>query len=436
MTATSLRRSPHDREILSIAVPALGALAAEPLYVLADTAIVGHLGVHQLAALGLAGAVLSALFGIFNFLSYVTTAQVARYDGAGRRGDADEVAGQALWLSLGIGIALLTIAAGAARPIVSVMGGSGATGHFAVTYLRIAAIGLPFVLVTLAGQGYLRGVSNLRLPLVIVVAGNVANLVLELLFVYVFHWGIAGSAAGTAIAQAGMGSAFAWILFRAAAQSLALRRDRMLRLLRTGGHIFVRTTALFLTFVFGSAVVARTGSASLGAHQVAFQLWIFLALILDAIAIAGQVIVGRTLGAGEAEDSFDAASRMVVLAVVTGAVLGAIFLATGSLLPRIFTSDARVLARVAAVWPIFALMQPLNGAVFALDGILIGAGDSSYIMWSMVASAAVFAPIAIASLVLHWGLVGIWLAILALIGARLLLMGRRFLHRQWLVTGA
>ena len=198
----------------------------------------------------------------------------------------------------------------------------------------------------------------------------------------------------------------------------------------------MRTTALLLTFLFGSAVVARTGSASLGAHQVAFQLWIFLALILDAIAIAGQVIVGRTLGAGEAEDSFAAASRMVVLSVVAGAILGAIFLGTGSLLPRIFTSDPRVLARVAAVWPIFALMQPLNGAVFALDGILIGAGDSSYIMWSMVGSAAVFAPIAIASLVLHWGLIGIWVAILALICARFVLMGRRFLHRGWLVVGA
>jgi Na+-driven multidrug efflux pump len=374
--------------------------------------------VHQLAALGLAGAVLSSLFGIFNFLGYATTAQVARFDGAGRRGDADEVAGQALWLSLAIGLALLIIAAAAAVPIVSGMGGSGETGHFAVTYLRIAAIGLPFVLITTAGQGYLRGVSNLRLPLVIVVAGNAVNLVLELLFVYGFHWGIAGSAAGTAIAQASMGSAFAWILFRA------------------GGHIFVRTTALLLAFLLASAVVARTGSASLGAHQVAFQLWIFLALILDSIAIAGQVIVGRTLGAGEAEDSFAAASRMVVLSIVAGAILGAIFLSTGSLLPRIFTGDARVLARVAAVWPIFALMQPLNGAVFALDGVLIGAGDSSYIMWSMVGSAAVFAPIAVATLLLHWGLIGIWLAILALICARFVLMGRRFLHRGWLVVGA
>jgi putative MATE family efflux protein len=361
---------------------------------------------------------------------------VARYDGAGERDLADSVAGQALWLSLGIGLVLFAVALGAASPIVAAMGGHGATGRFAITYLEIASVGLPFVLVTLAGQGYLRGVSNLRLPLVIVVAGNVANLVLEVVFVYGFHWGVAGSAAGTAIAQAGMGTAFAWQLYRAAAHQLAIQRERLVRLLRAGGHIFVRTTALLATFLLGSAIVARTGSPSLAAHQVAFQLWIFLALLLDAIAIAGQVIVARTLGGGDAEASFAAASRMVLLAVAAGAVLGAAFLATGSLLPQIFTSDARVLQRVAAIWTIFAAMQPLNGAVFALDGILIGAGDSSYIMWSMVASAAVFAPIAILSLVLHWGLVGVWLAILALIGARLTLMCSRFLRRRWLVVGA
>ena len=403
---------------------------------LADTAIVGHLGVHQLAALGLAGAVLSALFGIFNFLSYATTAQVARYDGAGLRDAGAEVAGQALWLSLAIGLALLVIAAAAAAPIVSAMGGAGSTARYAITYLRIAAIGLPFVLVTLAGEGYLRGVSKLRLPLVILVAGNAANLVLELLFVYGFHWGIAGSAAGTAIAQAGMGSAFAIVLVRASPHTLAVRRDRMLRLLRTGGHIFVRTTALLLAFLLGSAVVSRAGTASLGAHQVAFQLWLFLALLLDAIAIAGQVIVGRTLGAGDAQRTFAAAARMVSLSVAAGVILGALFLGSGSLLPEIFTTDHRVLERVAAIWPIFALMQPLNGAVFALDGILIGAGDSRYIMWSMVASALAFAAVAVATLVFGWGIVGVWIAILVLIGARMGLMGRRFLQRQWLVVGA
>ena len=431
-----LRRSAHDREILAIALPALGTLAAEPLYILADTAIVGHLGPHQLAALGLASAVLFALFGIFNFLSYGTTAQVARYDGAGERQLATGVAGQALWLALAIGAGLFVLCVAAAAPIVSAMGGSGRTGDFAVTYLRISAIGLPFVLVTLVGQGYLRGIANLRLPLVVVGAGNGANLVLEVLFVYAFHWGVAGSAAGTAIAQAGMGLAFAFELRRAAAGRLRPDRTRLARLLRTGGHIFVRTTSLLLAFLLASAVVARAGTASLGAHQIAFQLWSFLALVLDAIAIAGQVIVGRTLGAGAAAESFAAASRMVFLSVVAGALLGGAFLAGGSLVPRIFTSDPHVLHRVAAIWTIFAVMQPLNGAVFALDGILIGAGDSSFIMWSMVASSAVFVLAAGLVLAFHWGLVGVWLAIGLLICVRLGLMGTRFLGRAWLRTGA
>ena len=240
----------------------------------------------------------------------------------------------------------------------------------------------------------------------IVVAGNAVNLVLELLFVYGFHWGIAGSAAGTAIAQAGMGSAFAWhpvarggrvarVAPRPDAAAAAHRRPHL--------RADDRPAAAFL---LASAVVARTGTAWLGAHQVAFQLWIFLALILDSIAIAGQVIVGRTLGAGEAEDSFAAASRMVVLWSSPARFSARSSCATGSLLPHLH-ERARVLARVARSGR-SCVMQPLNGAVFALDGILIGAGDSSYIMWSMVGSAAVFAPIAIASLVLHWGLVGIW----------------------------
>jgi putative MATE family efflux protein len=200
-------RSPFDREILRLALPALGALAAEPLYVLVDTAIVGHLGRPQIAALGLAGSVLAGAFTIFNFLTYGTTAVVARASGAGQEERAARLAAQALWVSLAIGFALLVVGEAAASPLLRALGAHGRSGHFALVYFRIAAIGLPAALVALAGQGYLRGVSNLRRPLEIVVAGNLVNLVLELLFVYGFHWGIAGSAAGTAVAQAGMGAA-------------------------------------------------------------------------------------------------------------------------------------------------------------------------------------------------------------------------------------
>src|SRR5947209_14973889 len=217
--ASVLRRSPHDRDIFRLALPALGALAAEPLYVLVDTAIVGHLGRPQIAALGLAGAVLSTAFTVFNFLAYGTTAAVARASGAGQPERAARLAAQALWVALAIGVALVVVCETAAVPLLRGLGGHGRSGHFALVYFRIAAVGLPAALVALAGQGYLRGVSNLRRPLEIVVVANVVNLVLEVLFVYVFHWGIAGSAWGTAIAQAGMGIAFVVELLRPHAES-------------------------------------------------------------------------------------------------------------------------------------------------------------------------------------------------------------------------
>src|SRR6266404_2558587 len=219
VAATVGLRSPHDREIFRLALPALGALAAEPLYVLADTAIVGHLGRPQIAALGLAGTVLSGAFTIFNFLTYGTTAVVARASGAGQHERAARLAAQAFWVSLVIGVALLIVLEAIAAPLLRGLGGHGQSGHDALVYFRIAAVGLPAALVALGGQGYLRGVSNLRRPLEVVVAANLVNVALEVLFVYGFHWGIAGSAAGTAIAQGGMGIAFARDLLRPRAGS-------------------------------------------------------------------------------------------------------------------------------------------------------------------------------------------------------------------------
>jgi putative MATE family efflux protein len=430
------RRSPHDREILKLALPALGALAAEPLYILVDTAIVGHLGTPQLAALALAGTVLTGSFTLFNFLTYGTTAQVARYHGAGQEVVAGRLAAQALWLASGIGLVLLVLALALAEPAVHAMGGAHHTGSLAVLYLRIGALGLPFALIALAGQGYLRGMSSMRRPLVIVLVANGVNVVLEVLFVYVFHWGLAGSAWGTVIAQAGMGAAFAAELLRAPADDRRPRAELMRPLARVGRDIFVRTAALYASFLVASAVLARIGSASLAAHQIAFQLWTFLALVLDAVAIAGQVIVGRTLGAGHADDAYDAAVRMLGWSCGVGAAFAVVLLALTNVIPHAFTSDEHVIDRVHAIWPIFALMQPLNGLVFALDGILIGAGDTRFLKWSMLfASVVVFVPIALLALRFDWGIVGVWLGLLALIVARLATCGARFAGRRWAVTG-
>lgn len=429
-------RSAYDREILRLAVPALGALAAEPLYLLVDTAIVGHLGTPQLAALALAGALLGALATLCNFLTYGVTAQVARLHGAGEHERAGAVAAQALWVALALGVLVAGATAALAGPAITVLGGAGRVGHLATTFLRIGALGLPFALIALAGQGYLRGTADLRRPLRIVVAANVANVVLELVFVYGLRWGLPGSAWGTVIAQAGMGAAFAAALLRAPAATRRVRWSLVRPLLRMGGALVVRTGALLGSFMLAGAVLARVGAPSLGAHQIAFQLFIFVALVLDALAVSGQIIVGRRLGAGDAVGARAAARRMIELSVAGGLLFGLVLLALRDVVPRAFTDDGRVLDRARALWPLFALMQPVGAAVFALDGILLGAGEAAYLAWSMIAALAVFAPVALVSLHAGWGVVGVWAGLDALMVVRLGTCGARFAGERWMRVGA
>jgi putative MATE family efflux protein len=324
-----------------------------------------------------------------------------------------------------------------ASPAVHALGGGGRTVSLAIMYLRIGALGLPFALIALTAQGYLRGVARLGVPFAVVLIANAANVALELLFVYGLHWGLAGSAWGTVIAQVGMGLAFVRLLLAAPARERRPRAALMRPILRVGSDILIRTASLYASFLLASAVLARIGAASLGAHQVAFQLWTFLALVLDAVAIAGQVMVGRALGASRAEEAWDASVRMLAWSLTIGLVVAVVMIALIGVLPHAFTSDRGVLDRLHAIWPIYALMQPLNALVFALDGILIGAGDTRYLKWAMAFSALlVFVPIALISLAAHWGIVGVWCGLLGLIVARLLTCGGRFLSRRWAVVGA
>jgi MATE family, multidrug efflux pump len=431
-----VRRSPHDREILRLALPALGALAAEPLYLLADTAIVGHLGTPQLAALALAATVLGAVVAICNFLQYGTTARVARLHGAGETEAAGAIAAQSLWMSLSIGIAVAGGVAALAGPVIGLIGGGGHVADLAARYLRLSAGGLPCALIALAGEGWLRGMDRFRLALVVVVAANAANVLLELLLVYGAGWGLDGSALGTVFAQLGMGGAFAWLLLSAPAAtrrpSWALTRP----LLRVGGQIAVRTTALLACFTIASAVLARVGSASLGAHQVAYQLFIFLALVLDAIAIAGQVMVGRALGAGDADGAHAAGRRMIEWSLGAGIAFGAALLALRGVLPHAFTTDPRVVARLHALWPFFVAMQPVGAVAFALDGILIGASDTRYLAATMVLAALAFIPVALLALKLGWGVIGVWAGLDLLMVVRAGTNGLRFAGRRWALVGA
>lgn len=428
------RLTAQDRDIFRLALPAFGALAAGPLYVLVDTAIVGHLGTAPLAGLALAGTVLDGLLALCGFLAYATTGHVGRRHAAGDGQAASSLAAQAMWLALGLGGAFVLAMLIAGPAVIAGLGGRGEVGELAVLYLRIAALGLPFALVSLAGQGVLRGLDELTFPLQLVVGGNVANAVLEVLFVYGFGWGVAGSAAATVLAQIGMGGGFIVKLWRLSAGARRPRLPDMRPLLRTSGEIFVRTAALYGTFVAASAVLARVGAASLAAHQVLFQLWIFLALALDAIAIAGQVLVSRGLGRGDRAEAMLSARRMVAWSVAFGAAIAAGLMLLRDVLPLVFTGEADVLQQVHVAWAIFALMQPLNGAVFALDGILIGAGDTRYLMWSMLLSGGLAVPLAVAALFEHWGIGGVWLALLLLIVLRTATNGSRFASARWAVV--
>ena len=432
--------SPYDREIIRLAVPALGALIAEPLYVLADTAIVGHLGTRQLAGLAVAGIVLTAAFAIFNFLAYSTTGAVARRLGAGRRDDATSIGVDAGWLALGLGVALTVLGVVLAPQVVDAMGASAGARAFAITYLRISAIGAPFYLVSLAGAGFLRGMQDTRTTLVIAVAANVVNLALEVLLVYGLHTGIAGSAWGTVIAQLCAALAYLLIVRRFARDTGArLTPDPagVKAVAVIGGPLIVRTGSLLAVSLTVTALAARIDDVAVAAHQIAFQVNLLLALMLDAIAIAAQAIVGRYLGAREPEAARAASDRMIELGVAAGVAIGLVVAATAPWFPDLFTNDPSVVHLAAQILLIVAVLQPLAAVVFVLDGVLIGAGDQRYLALAMVvASFGVFAPIAAVVALSGGGLLALWGAIAAWVVARAVGMIGRFVGPRWQRVGA
>ena len=420
-------------------MPAFIALVAEPLYVLVDTAIVGHLGTFPLGGLGVAGTLLTAAFGLFNFLAYATTATVARRIGAGDERGAAKHGVAGLWLALVLGITVAAVGLLLSGPAVDLMGASENVAPYALTYLRISLLGAPLLLVALAGTGYLRGLQDTRTPLYIALGANGLNLALELLFVYALDLGIAGSAWGTVVAQLSAAVAYVLILNRNVRRAGASRRPerRQLRAAAViGAQLTVRTGTLLIVFTTTSAVAARLGDIEIAAHQIGLQLWFFAALSLDAIAIAGQAIVGRSLGASDAAGARAASRRMIQWGVGIGAVLGAVIVVAEPLLAIAFTSDDAVRDLLFSVVVSVGLMQPLAGAVFVLDGILIGAGDVRYLAIAMTFAMCCFLPFAIVVLVTEASLTALWGALWVFMIGRLYGLARRYRRDDWLVTGA
>ncbi|NEC94915.1 MATE family efflux transporter [Streptomyces albidoflavus] len=432
-------RRQHDREIVALAVPAFGALVAEPLFVMADSAIIGHLGTAQLAGLAVASALLTTAVSIFVFLAYATTGAVARRVGAGELSAAIRQGMDGIWLALLLGAAVIAVVLPTAPALIDLFGASETAAPYAVTYLRISSFGIPAMLVVLAATGVLRGLQNTRTPLYVAIGGFVANAVLNVVLVYGAGLGIAGSAWGTVIAQCGMAAVYLVVVVRGARKhGASLRPDAagIRASAQAGAPLLVRTLSLRAVLMIATAVAARLGDTEIAAHQIILSLWSLLAFAMDAIAIAGQAIIGRYLGAGDSAGAKAVCRRMVEWGIGSGIVLGVLVIVSRPLFIPLFTSDGAVKDAALPALVVVALCQPLSGIVYVLDGVLMGAGDGPYLAWAMLLTLAIFTPFAL--LIPSWGggLTAVWGAMTLMMATRAVTLGLRTRSGRWLVTGA
>lgn len=445
MPSTALRppRS-HAREILRLAIPAFGALIAEPLFLLADSAIVGHLGVSQLAGVGLASAVLHTAVGLMVFLAYSTTPAVARAIGEGQPAKAMAAGRDGVWLALLLGVALALAGTAAAEPLVGFTGAVGEVRAFAVDYLRWSMPGLAAMLLVFAGTGVLRGLQDTRTPLVVATAGFALNIALNWFLVYGLHLSVAGSAMGTSIAQWAMAAVYLVMVARNARRlGVPLRPDwhGIRSMTKVGSWLMLRTLSLRLAILVTVLVVTAQGAVNLAAHQLAMAIFSLLAFALDALAIAAQALIGKELGAANAQRARELTRIMIRWGAGFGVITGVLLAVAAPWAGLLFTSDAGIQSALTPALWVLAVGQPLAGYVFVLDGVLIGAGDAKYLAIAGVVNLAVYLPLLVA---VHLtrpdgvsGLVWLWVAFsLGYMLARGVTLGLRARTDKWMVLGS
>jgi len=432
-----------DREIFTLALPALGSLIAQPLFLLIDSAIVGHLGTAPLAGLSLASNLVLLVVGLCVFLAFATTTTVARRIGAGQLNAALQAGVDGIWLALGLGVLLAAALFGLAPWATRALGGTGDVAANAVSYLHWAAPGVPAMLVVLAATGVLRGLKDLKTPLVVAVVGAVVNAGLNYALVYGAGMGIAGSALGTTIVQWGSAIWLATLVALGARRSGAILRPAqggVLTAARDGTPLFLRTVALRLAILATVMVATRLGAVTLAGHQIVNSLWGFLAFALDALAIASQTLIAQAVGASDTDEIARAVlRRCVTWGLVCGAVLGLALAATGWWLTTLFTSALDVRESSALALVVVGLLTPVSAYAFMLDGVLMGAGDGRFLAGIGFANLAVYLPFLLA--VARWAPTGttelawLWAAFAGVfMGARALTTGLRVRGSTWLAS--
>ena len=438
------RSSPLDPEIRRLALPALGALVAEPLFLLTDTALVGHLGSTPLAGLSIASAIIQTVLGLLIFLAYTTTPAVARALGAGDMQGALRHGIAGMWLAVLLGTLLAAAGIPAAGWASSLFGATAEVTGAATTYLTISLLGLPGMLLAFAATGLLRGLQDTRTPLVVSLAGFLSNALLNVLFIYGFGWGLAGSAAGTAVASWGMAIAYIVVVVHAVRRHHAPvlpNRSGLIVAMGAGTWLMLRTASLRVAMLATVVVATGFGTTELAVTQIALTIFATAAFALDSLAIAGQAMVGKLLGEGNDPVVRALTRRLLELGAIAGVVIAVIVLAVSQVAGIAFTSESTVIAGLAVVLVVLAVGVPLASVVFVLDGVLIGAGDVRYLAWSGLVNLGLYVPMLVlvsaSDLVGTPAVVALWCAFaFGYMGARATTLGLRAHGTRWLVSGA
>lgn len=416
---------------MALAVPALGALAADPLYSLADTALVGNLGTTELGAVAVGTAAFTASFWLFSFLAYGVTPRVAGALGANRPEDAARTGTQALILAMVIGLALTALGLAFPEPIVRVLGADGEMTDLAASYLRIRILSAMAVLIAQVSHGWMRGEQNTKTPMLVVVIGGAVNLVLDYVLIFPVGLGVQGAAWSTVIGQWGAALVFLAILRPKLSPSRRPNRETIAQLLKVGADLVIRTGALLAALTVATGVAARMGVVELASWQIAMQVWLLLSLSLDSIAIAGQALVAKHLGARTPDRATVIGRRLMTWGTWIGLFLAAVLVATHRPIADVFSDDGRVIDSAAMLLIWVGATQPLSSAAFTLDGILIGAEDTRFLAAAMVASSVLFVAGSLLALDLDWGTAGLAGAATAWLLARAGTTGVRFVRGRW-----
>ena len=428
-----------DREIFALALPTFATLVTEPLLLIADSAFIGHLGTDQLAGLGIAANVIGIVIGLCIFLAYGTTSTVARRLGAGDRTAALAGGIDGLVLAGLLGLGLLVVLQLLLPSVVGAYGPPPAVREAATVYLRIALCGLPSILVLLAGTGVLRGLQDTTTPLKVAVATNLGNIALNFALVYGAGWGIRGSAIGTLIAQTAAAVVIAVIVVRGARRQqvrLGFHPAGVLAAARAGVWLILRTATLQVAITVTTVVATSGGAVVLAAYQVVYSIWVLLAFALDAIAIAGQAIIGRVLGAGDVALGRAMTTRMIGWGIACGLAFGVVVGVGGQYVAAVFTPDPDVQRLVGQALLVVALITPVAGVVYVLDGVLIGAGDGRYLAVAGLIALVAYVPLALAVRWFDAGLVWLWAAYGGFMVARMSTLVARARGDVWIRTGS